>query len=109
MKPSDMKRLGAEQAIFRKFKNLTEARIACEKYCERYGLSITWNHHTLSQYINNSTNLSTKRLRVLAQVLGVTNYSELDEVFIAPSVRGIGRYWEGEFGNRVKDFDIDLR
>jgi hypothetical protein len=49
-----------------------------------------------------------KRLKILAELLGVTNYQELDEVFTAPKRRGEGEYWLGENGNRVKDVDMTM-
>jgi hypothetical protein len=50
--------------------------------------------------------MSLKRLKVLAAVLGITNYPELDEVFVAPEHRGEGLFWEGENGNKIKDITI---
>lgn len=108
LKPEQKRRFAAEQAIYRKFNNFRECADACQSYADKMKLGITFNRLSIQQYVGCQTNLSMKRLKILADVLGVTNYRELDEVFTAPRHRGEGDYWIGENGNRVKDIDITI-
>ena len=106
LKPGQKRRLAAEQAIYNKFPNFKECNNACKRYCRMKGLEVTFNDMTIQQYISCQTNMSLRRLKVLAAVLNITNYPELDEVFVAPEHRGEGLFWIGENGNRIKDVDI---
>jgi hypothetical protein len=106
LRPGQKRRLAAEQAIYRRFENFKECNDACARYCQMKGLSVTFNNMTIQQYVGCQTNMSLKRLKVLAAVLGITNYPELDEVFVAPEHRGEGLFWEGENGNKIKDITI---
>lgn len=105
------RRLGCEQAIFRKWGNITfkEVTAICEKEARRLGRDdITFSPLTIQQYVGAQRRLSMKRLEILASLLGVTNYQELDEVFEAPSQRGVGKNWVGEHGSIAKDYEIDI-
>lgn len=107
LKPGQRRRLAAEQAIYKKFSNFREANEACIRYANSHGMEdVTFNTVSIQQYIGCQTNLSLKRLKILASVLGVTNYAEMDEIFVAPKHRGEGLYWEGENGTKVKDIDL---
>lgn len=107
LKPNQRRRLAAEQAIYRKFNSLQECNKACNDYCLKKGLlDITFNERVITQYVCAAANLSLKRLKVLAAVLNVTNYPELDEIYTAPRHRGEGDFWVGENGNKVQDINI---
>lgn len=106
LKPGQKRRLAAEQAIYNKFNNFRECCDACQQYSDKKALGVTFNERTIQQYVGCVTNLSLKRLKILAAVLNITNYPELDEIFVAPSHRGSGLYWEGELGNKIKDLEI---
>lgn len=106
LKPKQKRRLAAEQAIYNKFENFKECNDACIRYCQMKGLDVTFNQVTIQQYIGCQTNLSLKRLKVLAAVLSITNYPELDEIFEAPEHRGEGLNWVGENGNKIADINI---
>lgn len=106
LKPGQKRRLAAEQAIYNKFPSMAACNDACIKYCEKRCLDATFNKVTVQQYVGCQTNLSVKRLKILAEVLGVTNFLELDEIFIAPKHRGEGDYWVGDQGNRVPDIKL---
>lgn len=109
LKPQQKRRLAAEQAIYRKgFNNFAEVADACNLHAKKMELNVTFNRLAIQQYVGCQTNLSMKRLKVLAELLGVTNYQELDETFVAPCRRGHGEYWLGENGNRVKDLDMSM-
>ena len=107
LKPEQKRRLAAEQAIYRRgFNNFREVADECNIHAKRVESNATFNRLAIQQYVGCQTNLSMKRLKILAEVLGITNYQELDEVFTAPRRRGEGEYWLGENGNRVKDIDM---
>lgn len=106
LKPNQRRRFAAEQAIYKKFNNFRECADACQAYADKMKIDITFNRLSIQQYVGCQTNLSIKRLKILAEVLGVTNFRELDEVFTAPERRGEGEYWLGENGNKVKDIDF---
>jgi hypothetical protein len=107
LRPGQKRRLAAEQAIYRRFENFKACNDECIRYCKMHGLEdVTFNKMTVQQYVGCQTNMSLKRLKVLAAVLGITNYPELDEVFEAPEHRGEGLFWIGENGNKIKDIDI---
>lgn len=108
LKPEQKRRLGAEQAIYRKFNTFKECAIACENLASKVDYKATFNERTIQQYVGVQTNLSVRRLRILAELLGVTNYGELDEIFTAPKRRGEGEWWHGENGNRVRDIDMTM-
>ena len=109
LKPEQKRRLAAEQAIYRKgFNNFREVADACNIQAKKAESNATFNRLCIQQYVGCHTNLSMKRLKILAELLGVTNYQELDEVFTAPRRRGEGEYWLGENGNRVKDIDMSM-
>ena len=107
MKPNERRRLGAEQAIYRKFKTFTACSNACDQYSKKIGLDINWDIRAIARYVAAAVNLSTKRLHVLSTILGVKDTKELDEIFTAPSVRGEGLDWVGEFGTRVTDIKVN--
>lgn len=106
LKPKQKRRLAAEQAIYNKFNNFRECNDACVRYCQMKCLDVTFHQVAIQQYIGCQTNLSLKRLKVLAAVLGVSNYPELDEIFVAPEHRGEGLPWIGENGNKIADISI---
>lgn len=106
MKPSEKRRLGAEQAVFRKFKSFAQCCKACDIYSRKLNLDVQWQAQTIARYVNATTNLSTKRLHVLQTILGVKDTKEIDEIYTAPQVRGEGLDWVGEFGTKVPDIRI---
>jgi hypothetical protein len=109
LKPLQKRRLAAEQAIYKKgYKNFTEVADACNIHAKKMNSTVTFNRLAIQQYVGCQTNLSMKRLKVLAELLGITNYQELDEIFTAPRRRGEGEYWYGENGNKVKDIDMTM-
>lgn len=107
MKPKERRRLGAEQAILRRFKTFTDCNNACIEYARRHNIDTSFNDGSVARYVSAYVNFSVKRLSILASILGVTNYKELDEIFTAPEHRGVGYEWVGEFGNKAKDIKID--
>ena len=108
LKPEQKRRLAAEQAIYTKFNNFRDCADACNVLAAKKEVDITFNRLSIQHYVGCQTNLSMKRLKILAELLGVTNYQEMDEVFTAPRHRGEGEYWLGENGNRVKDLDMRM-
>lgn len=109
LKPCQKRRLGCEAAIYRKgFNNFREVSEACNIHAKKCESDVTFNRHCIQQYVGTQTNLSMRRLKILAEVLGVSNLRELDEVFVAPKYRGEGQYWLGEEGNRIKDLDMTM-
>lgn len=109
LKPEQKRRLGAEQAIYRKFNNFRDCADACNVLAEKKGVDITFNRLSIQQFVGCQTNLSMKRLTILAELLGITNYRELNEIFVAPRNRGCGDWWLSEdSGNRVKDIDMSM-
>lgn len=106
MKPCEKRRLGAEQAVFRKFKTFASCANACDQYCKKLKLDMTWDVRSISRYVSATNNLSTKRLHILSTILGVKDTKELDEIFTAPMTRGEGLDWVGEFGTRVSDIKL---
>jgi hypothetical protein len=109
LKPCQKRRLAAEQAIYRRgFNNFREVADACNEFAKKCESSVTFNRLAVQQYVGCQTNLSMKRLKLLAEMLGITNYQELDEIFTAPVRRGCGEYWLGESGNKIKDLDMSM-
>ena len=108
LKPGQKRRLAAEQAIYQKFPNFRDCADACQVLASKLDTNITFNRLAIQHYVGCQTNLSIKRLKILAEVLGVTNYKELDEIFTAPRHRGEGEYWLGEDGNRIRDIDMTM-
>jgi hypothetical protein len=108
MKPEQKRRLAAEQAIYRKFDNFRECADACQALADKKETGITFNRLAIQQYVGCQTNLSMRRLKILTEVLGVSNWTELDEIFVAPKHRGEGLYWLGENGNRIRDIDMTM-
>lgn len=108
LKPEQQRRLAAEQAVYRKFNNFGECAEACDNLAIKLGVNATFNRLSIQHYIGCQTNLSMKRLKILAEVLGITNYREMDEVFVAPKRRGEGDWWLGSDGNRIKDLDMTM-
>jgi hypothetical protein len=108
MRPQQKRRLGAEQAIYRKFPNFRECARACEEHAKKTDIKATFNERCIQQYVGCQTNLSIRRLRILAELLGVTNFNELEEIFTAPKYRGEGLWWDGDQGNRVRDLDMTM-
>lgn len=108
LKPNQKRRLAAEQAIYTRYDNFKECAKACQELAKKKETSITFNPLSIQHYVGVQTNLSVRRLKILAELLGVTNYQELDEIFEAPRRRGEGEYWLGENGNRVKDLDMTM-
>lgn len=106
LKPGAKRRLACEKAVYNKFKNFVEVNDACIDYIKKKGLDISFSSNYIKNYIAAQSNMSMKRLNILCEVLGVTNYSQIDEIFTAPDVRGIGLDWVGERGTRVKDYDM---
>lgn len=104
--PCEKRRLGCEAAVLRKFKTMADCTRACIKYSDDNDLGITFVADAVSRYIKGNTNFSSKRLHVLATILGVTNYREIDEIYTAPEHRGFGYPWQGEFGSTCKDIDF---
>ena len=81
---------------------------ACNAYARENGYDVHFNRLSIQQYVGCQTNLSMKRLKILADLLRITNYKELNEVFVAPKVRGAGLWWIGEDGHRVQDLDLTM-
>lgn len=100
------RRLAAEQAISMSgYKTFKECGIACEKLALSRGSDVTFNDSSVRHYVTCHTNLSMKRLLLLAELINVTNFKQLDEKFKAPVPRGVGKYWIGEYGSKVQDYD----
>lgn len=107
MQPGEKRRLGAEQAILRKFNTFKEANDACIRYANKYNMDVTFMDNSVARYVSAQTNFSVTRLSILASITHVNNYRELDEVYIAPSVRGVGQNWKGNYGSTAKDILIE--
>lgn len=107
LKPGQRRRLAAEQAIYRKnYDNFRQVSEDCAKLCLKKGADTTFNTLAIQQYIGCQTNLSITRLEILCEVLGITNYKEFNEIYVAPRHRGEGDLWIGTNGNTVKDIDL---
>lgn len=106
LKPKQKRRLRAEMFISSKFNNFRECADACNKLAKQLDSSATFNRLSIQQYVGCKTNLSMKRLKILAELLNITDYKQLDEVFVAPENRMNGSDWIGDNGSIVKDFDI---
>lgn len=109
LQPNERRRLAAEQAVTRKFRTFLDCTRSCRKYAEKKGLDLTFSDDFVSRYINAAYNLSMPRLKVLAAVLGITNYRDLDEIFIAPEDRGKGYPWVGENGTTANDIKLNTK
>lgn len=100
------RRLAAEQAIrMAGFETFKDCGDACEKLARSKGLDVTFNSLAIQHYVTCNTNLSVKRMNILGELLNIDNFRQLDERFNPPVPRGVGKYWEGEHGTRVKDYD----
>lgn len=108
LRPGQRRRLAAEQAIYKRFNTFAACADACNAYARENGYDVHFNRLSIQQYVGCQTNLSMKRLKVLADLLRITNYKELNEVFVAPKVRGAGLWWIGEDGHRVQDLDLTM-
>lgn len=109
LKPEQKRRLAAEQAIYAKgFNSFAECAEACEKLAQKINPDATFSRLSIQKYVGCQTNLSVRRLEILAEVLGITNYRELNEIFTAPKHRACGEWWTGDNGNRVKDIDMTM-
>lgn len=108
LKPCQKRRLVAELTIYGMFDTFKECVDACNELAKSKGSTITFNKLSIQQYIGCQTNFSMKRLNILAELLNVTNYRNIDEVFVAPEHRGIGKDWIGDNGNTVRDMDMTL-
>lgn len=103
------RRIVCEAAIARRgYKTFPEVAEACEKKARQLGVDATFNSYSIQHYVGDVGDLSAKRLRILAQVLGVRDVFEIDERYKIPEVRNAGHYFEGEFGGRIKDMQIDI-
>lgn len=100
------RRLAAEQAImFRGYKTFKECAEACEKLAEDKGINATFNHLSIQHFVTCNGNLSLKRLMILAELLNMNDFKQLNEVYSPPNPRGVGKDWIGEYGSRVADYD----
>ena len=99
----ERRRWGAIEAVNAKFKCYSDCSRACDAYAEKHGINVTFRDDTVSRYVTGCINLSMNRLKVLAAVIGYSDYSAIDEVFIAPQHRGAGYDWLGENGGVMKD------
>ena len=101
------RRLVCEKAIDNKgFTTFKEVSEACEAYARKHGEDVTFNERAIQSYVAVNTNLSMKRLRILAAVLGVRDLLDLDEIYDPPVPRGVGKNWVGRnTGTVVKDYD----
>lgn len=100
------RRLAAEQAIrMAGFETFRECGEACEKLARSKGLTVTFNGLAIQHYVTCNTNFSIKRMKLLGELLNVTNYMQLDEAFMPPKPRGVGKDWLGDNGTRVIDYD----
>lgn len=106
MKPEEHRRLGCEQAVYRKFKSMQDCSRTCNQYCLVAGIKQHWDDGCVARYVAGTINISTRRLHVLQTVLGVRDTKTIDEIFIAPHLRGEGLDWVGQFGTRVADLKI---
>lgn len=97
-------RLGCLQAFeLRGFRTYKDMAKACEKHAMKMGLDLTFNDRAIQNYIHCYSNMSFKRLKVVADLLGVKNIMELEERFTEPDEAGVGGLWLGEFGSVVRD------
>lgn len=100
------RRIAAEQAIrYRGYDNMKDCARACERLARQKGESITFNDLSIQQFITCNTNLSLKRLFILAELLNINDYKQLNEAYTPPNPRGVGKDWVGEHGSVVKDYD----
>lgn len=99
------KRLAVEQAIKERGLTIKECRDACDKIAKDIGLNVGFNNVAIHHYISCFSDLSSKRLVILGDVLGVTNLKLLGEKFELIVDKDNGNYWLGEYGTIAKDFD----
>lgn len=105
-KPSEKRRLGLEQAIYRKFNSIEECDTACRIYAIQHNKDVTFSKYLLTKYLSGNINFSLKRMFILGKVLGVKDLEEIDEVYTAPRHRGYGYDWIGDNGHRIKDINL---
>lgn len=108
LKPELNRRIVAEKLIYNKFKSFTECAVECDKLAQELGIDTSFNRLSIQQYIGCTSNLSMKRLKVLAKVLDTEGIRELDEVYTFPKTRGIGDWIIGSDGNRIRDIDMTM-
>lgn len=106
LKSCQKRRLAAEQAIYMRYNSFADCAKACQELSDKKALGVTFNTLSIQQYVGCQTNLSMKRLKILAELLNITNYAEMDDVYVAPLRRGFGDYWVSARGNKVKDIDM---
>lgn len=100
------RRLATEKAINRMgFDTYKEVNDACNAICEKRGHKFRFHSKNVEHYVNCRTGMSVERLIVLAEVLRVRDLRDLEEVFVPPVPRGVGKYWVGNLGNKVIDYD----
>lgn len=100
------RRLACEKAIQRRgFKTYEEVAKACEKQARKVGKEVTFSRFSIQNYVSCYHDLSLKRIEILADLLGVSNYKELNEIYEPPKVLDVGDYWQGNQGTRIQDID----
>lgn len=100
------RRLAAEQAIrMAGFETFKDCGDACEKLARSKGLDVTFNSLAIQHYVTCNTNFSVKRMKLLAELLNVKDFVQMDEAFMPPKPRGVGKDWVGDNGTVVKDYD----
>ena len=75
------RRLAAEQAIrMSGFETFKECGKACEKLAKSKGLNVTFNDLAIQHYITCNTNFSIKRMKLLAELLNIKDFVQLEFV-----------------------------
>ena len=106
LKSGAKRRLAFEQLCVRKYGGIAKAIDALNIFCDINNICFTFKRETVRMYILCRTDMSMKRLKVVARFLNCSDIAALDEVFVAPKVRGIGDLWVGETsGKTVRDID----
>lgn len=106
LKPGQQRRILAEVLVLDKYPNFRDCAKACQKYADDNDIDVTFNILSVQHYVGCELNFSTKRLKILAKLLGVEDYATLDEIFVAPLERGHGKVWKGDNGTTITDIDM---
>lgn len=104
------RRLTCEATIYsRGYDNFHEVAKACEIWSARYGEPITFNKLSIQHYIACVVDMSFRRMKILAELLGVRDLVAMDEKFKEPETLNVGLEWIGEYGTRVRDINMNDR
>ena len=104
------RRLAAEAAIARKgIPTFAACDALCQRRARQLGSKVTFGSLSTQHFIASTHNFSIDRLNILADVLGVDDIKELDEIYTTPKQRFVGQLWIGEYGSVIRDIDTTTK